>query len=175
MSENNSSTSCQSLLDACKNKHWSLLQLFAQTEVMLAEHLENAPRTFGAKLGRLKESEISPPSRMKLTDARNLLAHSNITVHQRGNKCYSIWRISDAKGGLNSREFTKDELEAWSREIKDELMGLIKKMMYCEPPNSSDLIFGFNVDPPKHRAKLLAHRSRIEARANERDYSIIFE
>lgn len=59
--------------------------------------------------------------------------------------------------------------------IESSAMGLIKKMVYGEPPNSPDLIFGFNVEPPKHRAKLLAHRSRIEARANERDYSIIFE
>ena len=117
----------QSLLSTCKNKHWDLLQRFAIAEIALAERLgADAPRTFGAKLQRIPDSEMPKKTRDQLIAARNLLAHARITVCKIGGEPVSVWKVAEGKNELDARTFTRDGLKTWAKEIEQALSALEK-------------------------------------------------
>lgn len=117
----------QSLLSTCKNKHWDLLQRFAIAEIALAERLgSDAPRTFGAKLQRIPDSEMPKKTRDQLIAARNLLAHARITVCKIGGELVSVWKVAGGKNELDARTFTRDGLRTWAKEIEQALSALEK-------------------------------------------------
>lgn len=114
------SQSIRSLLDHCRDKHWRLLQKFAEAEIHLSQVLAgDVPQTFGAKVNRF--GNVSKAQRASLIDARNLVAHGHLSVIDLNGQNMVICRVADARSGLNAVVRSRAEIDCWSKSVTAEL------------------------------------------------------
>ena len=73
----------QSLDHQCRDRRHSLLQLFAQAEMLMASRLgKDCPKMFGEKLKTVSKTIEFKKAWASLTDARNLLAHAFVEIFE---------------------------------------------------------------------------------------------